>query len=334
MELGISKEMIARYVMFFHPSLRCFEQKYEHMIFKETNNLPPYFLYICPLCTENYMIFLEEGYSYSSEFSMDHFPPKNAGGQLKALVCKDCNNNAGGQFDFVTKDFLHEVGFNKKVPFSILKAKSKISDISGNYSSFLSVKDDGQIEISLKPDKKIKISMLDDWLKQSVKRSDWQIEMTVPKTDNNKRAKAFLKIAYLACFNQWGYEFVYSDTGEKIRKVLADQLQYPFNNIPVFLFDQPDQLKIVPLGVCFIQRPVEWQTFIVNVPMKLKENNYECIASVLIPTSDGWENLSALNELFTNDKGNKEVEFLPLVPSMLQKQYNGYSTDSKELFQQ
>lgn len=330
-KLGINKELLGEYLPFFKPSLDLYKDKYEPYVFQDTLNLLKYVIYICPLCAKNYMLFLEHDYAFTEEFSLDHFPPKNVGGQLKAIVCKTCNNNAGGLFDYITKDFLAEHAFHKGVPFTEIDMKSKIAGVAGNYSGRISVREDGKPEIKLKPNTYFNAPLLDDWLTKGIKGDDWKIDVTIPIAKKEIVSKAFLKIAYLACFNHWGYEFIFSKTGENIRKVFDGLIEYPFQNIPVFVFDDPEQMKSVPLGVCYIREPLNWQSFIVNFPLILKANNYNCIASVLIPPHDNWQLLDNLNEEFKIIE-DKKVNFLALTPAMLLKKYDAYASNWNDLF--
>ncbi|RXK81276.1 hypothetical protein [Filimonas effusa] len=326
MRLGVSKEMIGTYIKMFSGSLKHFSYKYESRFFRTPGVIPDYFCYICPICVENHMIFFKEGWSCTAEFSLDHFPPKNVGGDLKGLVCKTCNNNAGGLFDFITEDFLHFAGFHRKIPNSTLKTKSEIKGVKGKYKSHIIIDESGELRINFKPNDKSKIPFLDEWLDTLDKREDWEVQLTIPKIDQKNVTKAFLKAAYLACFNQWGYEFIYSNTGEMIRKVWRDEVEYPFSKIPFLIFDSEEDLKRVPKGVSFFRKPVEFQSFLVNIPMNLKENKYECIASVIIPHANGWQDLSKLN-LIHSDTKQLEISLTTLVPALSRRKYDGYSSD-------
>jgi hypothetical protein len=104
MDISISEEKLREYLQLFWPSLKHFASGYEPIIFVDHPSIPEYFMYICPLCLGNYMLFLKEGFVISSEFDMDHFPPQNVGGTLKALVCKACNSRAGHEYDYANAD--------------------------------------------------------------------------------------------------------------------------------------------------------------------------------------------------------------------------------------
>src|SRR5665213_2469857 len=221
MNISISQELLMEYIRLFWPSLRHFANGYEPIIFKGHKPIPEYFMYICPMCVSNYMIFFSDGFYCSAEFDMDHFPPQNAGGTLKAIVCKPCNSRAGYEFDYATKEFLNELGFNKRIPFSILKTRHTISDVVGRHTGTVVIDERGEIEFSLKKNPDARIKPLDEFIRDRLHTPTWKAEVTIPTTDKEKLAKALLKAAYLTCFNHWGYDFIFSDTAQYMRETLA-----------------------------------------------------------------------------------------------------------------
>jgi hypothetical protein len=181
------------------------------------------------------MIFYKDGYYVTSEFDMDHFPPENAGGTLKAIVCKPCNSRAGHEYDYITKEFLNELGFQKRIPFSIIETKQTITDVVGRYTGTIGIDATGDVEFSFKPNPKYKAPPLDKFLADNLHTPDWKAEVTVPQVDKEKVTKALLKAAYLTCFNHWGYDFIFSDTAKYIRETIAGNNSYPIK-ISLHLF--------------------------------------------------------------------------------------------------
>jgi hypothetical protein len=276
------------------------------------------------------MLFLKEGFVSPTEFDMDHFPPQNVGGTLKALVCKPYNSKTGHEYDYITKVFLNEIGFHKRIPFSIIETKLTIAGVVGRYSGTTGIDKDGEIEYSFKPNPKFKAPPLDQFLANSLHKPDCKAEVTIAHVDKEIVTKALLKSAYLACFHHWGYDFIFSDTGQYIRQTLKGTATYPFKNIPVFIFDDPEKLDQIPLGVCFIQEPIEWQVFMVNIPMQLKQNGYRCVASVLIPPPGGWAEMHKLNDVIL-DTSDQEIKIQRLYPGLLRRKFDAYSSDWQEL---
>jgi hypothetical protein len=261
---------------------------------------------------------------------MDHFPPQNVGGTLNAIVCKSCNSRAGHEYDYVTKEFLNELGFHKRIPYSIIETKQKISDVVGTYRGTAGVDKDGEIEFSFKPNPKFKAAPLDKFLEDGLHTPSWKAEVTIPHTDKEKLTKALLKAAYLVCFNHWGYDFIFSDTGKHIRETLAGNNVYFFKNIPAFIFDDKEKLNQIPLGVCFLREPIDWQVYMVNIPMKLKQSGYECTVSILIPPCGGWSNMEKLNNIILEEP-DQQIRILPLLPALLRRKYDAYASDWDEL---
>ena len=117
MNKKVTKEILLKHFGYFGQSLSKFSDKYQKEIFKESNNIPQHAIYFCPLCLKNHIIALESGIYYTSEFSLDHYPPQNVGGKDTILTCKTCNNNAG----------TYEVELEKKMDYEALKNYSSNS---------------------------------------------------------------------------------------------------------------------------------------------------------------------------------------------------------------
>lgn len=72
---------------------------------------------------------MENTCDFNAEFSTDHYTQKNVEGNLKALVCTKCNNDAESTFDFVTKDSINEIAFERCIPIAGLRATHPISNV-------------------------------------------------------------------------------------------------------------------------------------------------------------------------------------------------------------
>ena len=129
----------------------------------------------------------------------------------------------------------------------------------------------------------------------------------------------------MICFINWGYDFLFSSNGELIRKVLNDDEEYPTQFLS-FWFDESNLSKEIqlPLGLCIIEKPVELQTYVVNVPLELK--GYSSIASVLIPYpgKSGWEKLKQILE-YQKKKSQIEVTFKQVIATLPNNVFDGYS---------
>lgn len=330
-DIGVSRERLKDYMLFLWPSLETFKPLLDQRLFAPEDPIPPYALYVCPMCLEH-IIYVQDGFEIaSSEFSCDHFPPKNVGGNAQALVCKRCNNTAGHEFDFVTKDFMIDRGLRQRIPGTVIQTKVKVSNVTGRYTSEMFIDENQEIGFSFLPEWNKDAKPLQEWLGVEIKKNDWKADITIPAADPAKVDKAFLKAAYLACFHHWGYEFIFSDTGKHIRDVLAGKEAYPFRNIPAFIFDKPEHLSVIPKEICFISSPKEWGVFAVNVPLTLADNQYSCLATVLIPGPGRWDDLSKLNDLI-DPNVDRQVSFTPFSPCLLRKEYRGYSSESEIMY--
>lgn len=327
MKTRIKPQLLFTHLTHFTPSLHSRLAKFTgHLI------LPPTIarhgiVYICPICASNFIAFSEEENSLidTEEFTLDHIPPESVGGKLKSVVCKSCNNQAGHKYDHIIKQQLTELLFNKRIPQSSLKAYSIIEGVDERkFNGSISIREDREIEISLQTGGKIKDPKLLEWLKDPGK--NFSIKTTFQQADLNLVGKAYLKIAYLACFNHWGYDFVFSQTGLEIRKILTGNAIYPIENTPLIISDDPNLINKIPLDISLIKKPISRQSFLVTFPIYLKEYECEFIASVIIPKNGEWDKLSTLNSDL-KEVIPIEYTFEILFKPMLNKIYNDYTME-------
>lgn len=305
-ETSVKKETLKAYLFTYFKSLNKFPDKYLSLFFVDPINPPEHFAYLCPLCLKNGIIVERTiGIGMHDEFSLDHFPPESVGGFQTMLVCKKCNNEAGKLYDFSLKEKIQNMAFHNKVPSASLKSKSKITDVTGNYPSKLTIDEKGEMEISLKPFEKIHAPYLDEFIEYSKTNSDYKIDLTFKIPDESKVFKALLKTAYLACFELWGYDFIFSETGEIIKSVLNGEAEYPVKNIFFWVGDSIKENKIehFPLGVCYLKDPAEFKSFTVNIRVVDTETGYGNMAVILIPgpNKEDWENLNHIEATITNN---------------------------------
>lgn len=111
--------------------------------------------------------------------------------------------------------------------------------------------------------------------------------MTIPRSDKANVTKAFLKTVYLNCFHHSGYQFVLSDTGKRMREVIFSDAAYPVDNLPFLVYHELEYVSRLPFGVCFVKEPNEWQTFLVNIPLKHKPLETDWVVSMILSPEGG-----------------------------------------------
>ena len=314
----------------YFPSLANYPEQYIHLFFIDPSNPPEHIVYLCPLCLKNGIVVAKgNGVGMHTEFSYDHYPPESVGKQATMLVCKKCNNDAGMNYDFSLKEKIHNMAFNNRIPTAKLKSISTITDVTGSYHSEIIINEAGEFDISLKPNEKIHAPYLDEFIEYSKEHNDYKISLTLKLPDEHKVSKALVKTAYLTCFNYWGYEFAFSNTGEMIRKFLNDECEYPVKNPSFWLGEQlrSGNLKHLPSGLCYLQSPVEWKCFIVNIRLVDKASKFAEIASVLIPgpSKENWDDLKKI-QTFLDDEPTVSVTMAHVTEhSITDRIFDGYS---------
>lgn len=302
-------EILSTHLHKYSKSLSAYPENYLKLFFSSEDNIPPiHYAYICPICTKQGVILYDKEFivSTKTELTIDHFPPESVGGTEKVLVCRTCNSKAGANYEHVITQKMAEMAFNSKTTSAVSNVKSEISNLKGRYSSRINVGVNGELIISFKPNDKAHTPLLDQWLEQSTKNLDWTAEITIPISDTKKVSKGLLKTAYLFCFESWGYEFVFSNTGSMIRNILNSDDEYPLENPSFWLGEtvKNGQLKSLPIGVCYLEKPLGWKLFVINIVLKDLDTEYENVVSVLIPGPhlENWKDLTDIKQILDSRK--------------------------------
>ncbi len=299
-------EEIGKY--YFKNSLQYFPEKYISILLMPGSNIPKHVAYLCPMCLKNAMMIIDSPtHPVTGEFTEDHFPPKNVGGKKFVLVCRLCNSKAGHDYDFILKDHLSHLSFQKKIPNSTIKSRTIIQNV-GKFKGDITIDEKREIRLNNGNEK---IQPLSKWNESSKANNDWEIKVEYKIPENEKIEKALIHAAYLTCFEYFGYEYVFSEGGNLMRDVLDNKKRYPANVLDLN-FDSEHMLKNIPIGLAFISLPNDLQSMVVNLKLVLKETGYKTIKTVLIPnpTSTGIEDLRITSDRLVNYVGNLSI--LPL----------------------
>lgn len=305
--MSITIEKLAHHFARFGRSLKNYPDQYLPIFFRDPSVAVEHIGYLCPLCLKTGIICSESlGTGFFKPFSEDHFPPKSVGGTLELLVCKDCNDHAGHAFDYVLKDRLSELSFEKRIPNAILGARSQIDGLaSKGFNGFFQIDQQGEITISFKRNENDRIPPLDEWTEKAAKGLPWKVDATIKRTDQRKIDQAILKAAYLHCFLHWGYEFAFSTTGERIRDVIRGERNYPIRTDQIIIDKETpaDAPEGIPLGVCKLVAPQSVDCFIVSMKLSDIQTGYTVLVIVPIPgpSTGDWDSLPLiLNTIIEN----------------------------------
>ena len=331
----IGHPWMKKYLRYFSLSLKQFPNEYVSKIFLKGPLNDEYLPYLCPICLKNSLVVDWSGYYETAPFSMDHFPPASVGGTSTVLICQKCNNEAGLQYENSLVERLDEISFQKKIPNSRISTRSSITNVPGWRHGELSVNDNQEFFFSLKTKGKSKLKDLSDWEKETNNNGKgWEMKVTFQGPSKDKVTLALLKAAYLYCFFNWGYAFVFSEQGDMMRKVLVRENKYP---IPIgsiwFDFETPvHEGTEIPAGMCFIQKPKNLQCLVVNLPLRLALNKYSCVVPVLIPSpvknfSDELQRINAVLQAIPQ----QVAVFIPLNNPLLHSLTDGYTRVWNEL---
>ena len=163
-----------------------------------------------------------------------------------------------------------------------------------------------------------------DWFDSSSSNIDWEATLTIKRPDDKKILKAVLKTAYLICFINWGYDFVFSTNGNLIREVSNGTNKYPTDTLLYWFDKNRPVINQIPKGLCLIEKPLEMHSYIVNVPLKI--DGYYSIASILIPLCDveSWKKLKNIEDFQKNNQ-SIDVTFKQIIAPLLSNFFDGYT---------
>lgn len=320
----ITDTLLRNHFYTFSESLKLHNPKYKEIRLIKPKLQEPTEHYICPLCVTSQVVLLGNILMKFEEFTIDHVPPESIGGKAKLLTCQVCNNKAGEyEAELVEKLRLHTFGDRKEG--SGIKKISVKKDSNDNilHKGFIKNGEDGIPFIDF-PQKAKENNPELKYILKEFGAAVQEIQITIKTPDDEKLTKALLKSAYLLCFIHWGYEFIYSEIGYKIRKVLHGEEKYPIP-LPIAFVDKTKQE--LPIGIGIIQKPTELQSYYVTIPFIKSSDNYTAIIIIPPPTKDGWNRLEEIHEFFTKNKGvvfDYEYTFQPGEQTLPQN-LNGYT---------
>lgn len=311
-QMGISSEHLkAHYKQYFIGSLYFYPERYINLIFRHHSIIVPHVAYLCPLCITNWLYWSAEGELCSAEFTNDHYPAKNSCGNRTVLVCRSCNSKAGHDYDYSLAEHLDVLSYNARVPKSVMRMQHRPSGLAKYINGRIEIDNGGEMVLHFKKKESDKVKPVDEWLENQKKSNEWTFDIKAKDPDPTKVQKALLHAAYLFCFENFGYEFIFSKGGELIRDTLADKVEYPADLLDLNL-DRPEFQTIIPAGLCFISYPIELRSFAVNIFLVNKDTGYKTIKTVLIPSplSKGIETLAHQAKLLKGYIG--DLSMVPL----------------------
>lgn len=324
MNKSITRKILEEHFQCFSFSLYNFKKQYHPIIFKEEKDIPNHVAYLCPLCATNFILILEDGDHSNAEFSLDHFPPESVGGTLKILTCKKCNNDAGRFYEGELLKKMHYEASRNNNPDSLVQTKFKLTGIKGNYSGFFKRENDGELILDFSEKVKTTAPFLKDWIDNLSSKNNWEATLTIKRPDDKKILKAVLKSAYLICFINWGYDFIFSANGNLMREVLNGVKEYPTDTLSYWFDKNSPVIKQIPKGLCLIEKPLEMHSYIVNVPLEI--DGYYSIASILIPlcNDESWNKLKDIED-FQKSNESIDVAFKQIIAPLLNNIFDGYT---------
>jgi hypothetical protein len=250
-------------------------------------------IYICPLCLKSFFYFKNCQFYENEEFTEDHFPPQSVGGSRTILTCKPCNSSYGGNMDYALKEYLEFKRFLSKKEKASYPTKVSYSGTQGKYNLRLYWENGILIkEIDFK-----KYPLIQKWLLAPNANRNLTFETLAPSEVVIQ--KALLRAAYLHCFSNWGYDFIYSETAKRMRRVLEGKEEHPLSNFGVLADISFSNLAN---GFYFNGSSKDKEVFLLFFDIQLKKPEYKLGICVIIPGNDqeAWARMATLKNWIEN----------------------------------
>jgi len=301
----------------YNYELRIGPTKEDSCAIKETS-------YLCPLCLKCFFYIKENEVFESNEFTEDHFPPKSVGGTRTILVCITCNSSYGRNLDYAIKEYLEFMRFVKKTENSSYPTKLSFGGIPGKYNQNVRWENRTLVkEIDFK-----KYPLIKKWIFDYEKiKKGFSLKLSSPSEKTIQRA--LLRVAYLYCFQNWGYDFCFSQTAHRLRNVIDGKEVHPLSNFGVF---NNVSMPSFSNGFYFNDSSATQATFIILFDIKVANPKYEQKIVVLIPGGDleAWSRLSNFESWI--EKGETDLSLVQLFEdSIMRNNHFGYSLTWQKL---
>jgi hypothetical protein len=302
---SITEEIWHEHLYSYSTTLVHYSTKVFSLLSNEHKNTTLNNIYICPLCLKHYFVNTESGIQGNAEFSLDHVPPESVGWKFKLITCKKCNNDSG-IFESELEKILN-FAIDKKNPEAFLIPKIEVKDLnSGKEIKGKIISKNNRTDIVFN-EKAIEFDpQYIDFLSNLKNK---KIQLNIPLFNHDKIEKALLKTAYLICFIWWGYEFVFSENGTLLRKVINNEMKYPLR-VPILWLTENEK---APKGVCLLEYESKRLAFIVNIPLKGIDVNTTACVIIPNPTENGWSDLDQIKKLIEPNPKNFNCISLPRV---------------------
>lgn len=249
--------------------------------------------YICPICTEHFMIGDLSQHS-RNPLTLEDVPPKVLGGKANVLTCKRCNNFCGRHIDHHLSKRMIELDRSEFLPETTFNTQFETDGVI--VQGQIRIEKDGQI-LAVHKEKQNNPALLEGYLKKVLPKTIINLVFRDQRIDPRKIQIALLKIAYLMAFEKYGYAFILKPAYDKIRLQILnpDQDFYPLD----FWFQAPYPKKV--FGVPFVIEPgIECLMAIFALRTNKTERPFAGIIPLYNTTAE--ETIHCLKERFKKEK--------------------------------
>jgi len=172
--------------------------------------------YICPLCLGH---FYQDDLDTSkpNHLTLEDVPPKSLGGKAKILTCRACNNTAGQAIDHHLRSRMVAMDNQQFLPGSSFPAK--LVQDGKTTQGQITVERDRTIRVrqAYKHNRRETLDNFVEGISPSKGNPLMDIQFYPTRADFKRMEVALLKIAYLMCFEKYGYVFITDPRYDVIR---------------------------------------------------------------------------------------------------------------------
>jgi hypothetical protein len=193
---------------------------------------PP--LYVCPICWHGFA----EGALAPGYLTLEHVPPKAAGGKPLVLTCRACNNRAGEGVDAEMSKAERGRAFLQGELKKPHRVKLALGELKINADAVVGPGGFQFFGLPRQNDPKVHAAFFEEVGRISKAGSSWQFTIGLPheRYAAHQARVSWLRAAYLAAFARFGYRYALNPNLAIVRRQLADPKT---EIIPVFKIQIP-----------------------------------------------------------------------------------------------
>lgn len=249
----------------------------------------------CPFCLKSFY----EIDPNDKKIAKAHVIPEALGGKYKTFACKTCDNELGGQLEGHIINFIRDMKILAGKMDGSIRGKTSI-ELNGHSVVVQPIYIDAE-EYIFKIPNPFDANYFSDYVNAQNKSFKFDMILEEKGLEIENIERFYLKMAYLAAFDRWGYHYILKEEVDKIRRFLMGEIEskpYHFGRmITSKIIDERIKIKQYLL--------VEIENEFYKYPLFISDYSV-----ILLPPLDNKKN-KPFNGYNLEENTNLQIKFIP-----------------------